>query len=428
MKVKKFLRNLTFGLALTSFSLANFYQPVFAAELHEVGKDNVISNYRSNYNNNRIAVTSDGNAHDQDDFAATAATLALLAAADLKGNLVHYDYNNNIADHSEQFPLSFNQEMRDTVANSNYFFGYNATDLLGTTADNLFFDDNLFADNAVAHLKREIEKSTAADPLYVILGGPPEILYMAWNAATKGKEHVIVISHSLWNNLWEKMENSSTMHSTDDCKGMKIIQIKDQNSATLETGEKVPKYCIFGSATKKAETKAQYNDLYRSVSWLKKAKNPGLQYIYQRLEDMDREEDAIDKADMSDVGMVYFMLTNDEDSDYNTLKNYFAEHNFLNADLRKNTNVDYKKIYQEVAYQPTRKIKLGTYLESLSSLPETVAVVMGDNKTVKDVPVTWDTSKYKKEPGEYIILGKLANIDGYQNLANRVAVIKLIVE
>mgnify|MGYP003571272121 CR=1 FL=1 len=203
MKVKNFLKNLTAGLAFATFTMANFYQPVLAAELHEVGTDKVIKNYHCNYKNNRIAVTSDGNAHDQD---------------------------------------------------------------------------------------------------------------------------------------------------------------------------------------------------------------------------------AFDKADMSDVGMVYYMLTNDEDSDYNTLKNYFAEHNFLNADFRTNKNADYKKIYQEVAYRPTRKIKLGTYLENLASLPEKVAVVMGDNKTVKDVPVTWDKSNLKKEPGEYIIIGKLENIVGYQNLANRVAVIKLIVE
>ena len=77
MKVKKFLKNLAFGLALTAFPFANFSQAVMAAELHEVGSENVVKNYRCNYKNNRIAVTSDGNAHDQDDFAATAATLAL---------------------------------------------------------------------------------------------------------------------------------------------------------------------------------------------------------------------------------------------------------------------------------------------------------------------------------------------------------------
>ena len=41
----------------------------------------------------RIAYTADGNAHDQDDWAATPGSLSILAAAGLQDALVHYDYN-----------------------------------------------------------------------------------------------------------------------------------------------------------------------------------------------------------------------------------------------------------------------------------------------------------------------------------------------
>src|SRR4051812_1142288 len=48
------------------------------------------------YAGNRIAVDADGNFNDPDDWAATPATLAILARQELQGKLVHYSYNNSL--------------------------------------------------------------------------------------------------------------------------------------------------------------------------------------------------------------------------------------------------------------------------------------------------------------------------------------------
>ena len=91
----------------------------------------------------RIAYTADGNAHDQDDWAATPGSLSILAAAGLQDALVHYDYNDNTADHTGVFPMSFTQEMRDSVTNAIYFFGYDVKDTVGKTTDSIFYDVSL---------------------------------------------------------------------------------------------------------------------------------------------------------------------------------------------------------------------------------------------------------------------------------------------
>ena len=243
----------------------------------------------------RIAYTADGNAHDQDDWAGTAASLAILSAAGLQGQLVHYDYNDNVADHTALFPMSFTQEMRDTVTNAVYYFGYPKNeDVVGATNKCVFYDDSLFADNAVKHLTNEIEKSTTDNPLYIILGGPAEILYRAWTQANHGKDYVKVISHSQWNE-WAEADGrwckrgKDSLHTLADCnisleKG-NLIRIQDQNTMVVN-GVRVPAYCITSSKTKAQQTPADYKALYGPVEWMNKAKNPGLNYIYQRLVDM----------------------------------------------------------------------------------------------------------------------------------------------
>jgi len=44
--------------------------------------------------NGRIAISSDGNQHDSDDWGATAVTLAIIANRGLQNKVVHYDYAN----------------------------------------------------------------------------------------------------------------------------------------------------------------------------------------------------------------------------------------------------------------------------------------------------------------------------------------------
>ena len=370
----------------------------------------------------RIAYTADGNAHDQDDWAATPGSLSILAAAGLQDALVHYDYNDNTADHTGVFPMSFTQEMRDSVTNAIYFFGYDVKDTVGKTTDSIFYDVSLYEQNAIDHLASEIEKSTEDDPLYIILGGPAEIVYQAMEKAEKGKDHIMVISHSQWNEwaeadgTWCKRGLKDGLHTLEQCgistDNGNLIRIPDQNAIT-NGDEKTPMLCITSDKTKEVQTQEDFNKLYAEAQWMNKVENPGLNYIYERLVDMTKEEDDTDKCDMSDAGMMLYLLDGLQKNNYATLKDWYAEHDFLNKDARLNKTLTTEQLNNdilEVQYLDTIEVKAGDTVH----LPETVTVTLGDNTTTKELTVTWDTTDFTKE-GTYIVRGTLQTTDGISN-------------
>lgn len=373
----------------------------------------------------RIAYTADGNAHDQDDWAATPGSLSILSAAGLQGALVHYDYNDNTADHTDVFPMSFTQEMRDSVANAVYFFGYDVDDLVGETTDSIFYDDSLYEQNAIDHLASEIEKSTKDDPLYIILGGPAEIVYQAMEKAEKGKDYVTVISHSQWNE-WAEADGSwcqrglkDGLHTLEQCgvsiENGNLIRIQDQNSVTVGE-EKTPMLCITSEKTKADQTEEDFNELYANVQWMKEADNLGLNYIYQRLVDMTREEDDTDKCDMSDAGMMLYLLDGLQENDYSTLKKWYEEHDFLDADNRIDKSLSKDQLNNdvlEVAYLDAIEVNVGDEV----NLPSTVDITLGDNETVQEVSVKWNLDEVDLDKeGTYVCKGTLQLSDGITNV------------
>src|SRR3954447_19966962 len=75
------------------------------------------------YAGNRIAVDADGNFNDPDDWAATPATLAILARQELQGKLVHYSYNNSLGATAND-PSMYAQMTQSTLLAANRF-GFN---------------------------------------------------------------------------------------------------------------------------------------------------------------------------------------------------------------------------------------------------------------------------------------------------------------
>ena len=372
----------------------------------------------------RIAYTADGNAHDQDDWAATPASLSILSAAGLQDALVHYDYNDNTADHTDVFPMSFTQEMRDSVTNAVYFFGYDVQDIVGETTDSIFYDVSLYEQNAIDHLASEIEKSTEDDPLYIILGGPAEIVYQAMEKAEKGKEYIMVISHSQWNEWaeadgsWCKRGLKDGLHTLEQCgvtiENENLIRIQDQNAVTVGE-EKTPMLCITSDKTKGEQTEEDFNALYADVQWMKDAGNSGLNYIYQRLVDMTKEEDDTDKCDMSDAGMMLYLLDGLQENDYSTLKEWYDQHDFLNADKRIKKTLTKDQLNNdvlEVAYLDVVEVNAGDEVQ----LPDTVEITLGDNETITEASVQWnmDNTVFEKA-GVYICKGTLQLSDGVTN-------------
>jgi len=120
------------------------------------------------YNCERIAISADGNNQadhhtearwpraDEDDWAGTAATLAMLAKKGLQDKLAHYFFNNFIDAPPHTTETNY---MADSVTGAIEWWNFPKSQ---------FFDVSKNTDRAIEHLAREIAKSSEHDPLYFI--------------------------------------------------------------------------------------------------------------------------------------------------------------------------------------------------------------------------------------------------------------------
>lgn len=221
---------------------------------------------------NRIAISADGNPDaDADDVGATPFTLAVLAKAGLQDNLVHYDFNN------------FLEYKKIEPGNNRMWLGAMGGKTRWGFDRSRFFDDSIDPDGAVEHLTAEINKSTAVDPLYLVVAGPMELIYRALVAADEGAiEHVILVSHHNYNEyhkprLWQR--NWNDIQAAFPQVG--YLRIKDQNGWN-------------GSGLKgKNHDDA---DFY----WLRDHADPNLNWVYDRI--------VAGKPDVSDAGIITWLI------------------------------------------------------------------------------------------------------------------------
>ncbi|MFG0287466.1 MAG: hypothetical protein ACF8CQ_04790 [Rhodopirellula sp. JB044] len=220
--------------------------------------------------NNRIAISADGNPDaDADDVGATPMTLAVLAKAGLQENLVHYDFNNFL----EYKRIESDQNrMWQSAMGGQSRWGFDR---------DRFFDASIDPEGAVSHLTMEINRSTAADPLYLIAGGPMELIYRALAAAdADARQHVKIVSHHDYNEyfkprLWHRNWNDIQTLVPN----IGYLRIKDQNGNN-------------GSGLKGSSLE--------DFSWLKEHADPNLNWVYKRI--------AAGKPDVSDTGMLTWLL------------------------------------------------------------------------------------------------------------------------
>jgi hypothetical protein len=219
----------------------------------------------------RIALSADGNQHDEDDWASSAMTLAILAKRGLQPNVVNYIYNNHIWDSAAEH----RRNMTDSVLGAGERFGFD---------DSRFFDgaDPVGLAAGVAALTAEINASRPGDELTIVLAGPMETTWMALAAADPAaRKHVKCVSHGdgSFNQTHGKKDHGG--HSYDDVIGLgcRRVQIPDQN------GNLGP-------------TKMSDWDYLRGLG-------PEMDWLHSRLE-------LAEKGDVSDAGMVYFVITGEK--------------------------------------------------------------------------------------------------------------------
>ena len=231
-----------------------------------------------NYPGGRIALTFDGNLHDQDDWGASAFSLALIDAADLNDRVVHIDINN----HLSQTNNNWESQMRTSIYGAAERYSFNR---------NLIYDHKANSDAAVNHLASEINQSSSSKALWIIAAGPMETVWRSLNQADSEKlKFVKVVTHSWWNNEHDVSNhggNGQLIHNwldlVDDFqgKGVSFIRIEDQNHSNGQYDFNTPR---------------------QNWEWLKNSDNADYRWLYSR-------DSFSNKFDVSDAGMVYWLLT-----------------------------------------------------------------------------------------------------------------------
>lgn len=259
----------------------------------------------------RIAISSDGNEHDHDDWAATPLSLALLSAAGLQDKLVIYTYSDHIwgsNQDKETSPSGLNayEHMRESAVNGGKWFGFGKTRFI-CAVDN--------AEVAYRALKDEINRSTAADPLIIIAAGPMQVAGEAISRADISKRRfVTIVSHSNWNNnhsdkpeneWWDKHTGWTFREITDSFSGseggrLRCIQIADQNGGTDYEGLHAPIKDFDWIKT----SPARNNPIYKPGSW---------DWLYSRIQTCVKTDSTT--YDASDAGMIIYLLTGIEKTD-----------------------------------------------------------------------------------------------------------------
>jgi len=235
-----------------------------------------------NWPGGRMAISSDGNAHDKDDIGGTPMSIALMHAAGLGDKLVHVDYANHFQ-HDGHSGLANKPDMMAEMITSTD----GAAARFGKLSPQIVFNcqSNLAA--ATLNFVKEALRSSANDPLWFICSGPMTTAnqYLAAvKAADADKlQFIHCLSHSANNGKhdpklsWERMKQ--------DYPTVKFQVIANQNSAGGKTG---------------------LNSPLEHWQWLKHSSNPDLQWLYSRNRTATVNEG---KFDVSDAGMVYYVIS-----------------------------------------------------------------------------------------------------------------------
>lgn len=260
-----------------------------------------------NYNNNRIAVSFDGNSAadnaykwptgDPDDWGALVASCAIIAKLGLQNRLVHCSYNNFIdapagPDNENQLKISAD----------------GCIERWGFQKD-VFFDVTTQLNEAKANLVTEMGKSTAENPLYFLHAGLSEFLYQVTQEVIaqgniEALNHVYLLSHSKFN---ENEIRRNYHHTWDDVQKLcgnriKYKKIQDQNDKN------------------NPENLWHSMDDFSVWYWMRDHKDPNIRWMYERM-----QAHSVGHADISDCGLFYYLLVGDDNGNPQKFKKFIGE-------------------------------------------------------------------------------------------------------
>lgn len=237
----------------------------------------------------RIAWSSDGNHNDEDDWAASPLALAIFSRFGVQEKLVHFDYNCIVRDTDP----AWEKEHERSVLGGAERWGFDRA---------RFHDCRKNLEAVVNSIARAINESSAENPLYWVLAGPMEVPLMGIKKSDPAKrKFVYTISHSRWNDGYGTRYGKVETKRAVIPGGVHWIQIQDQNQR-LKTSP-------YGRPGLPEE--------FAPWHWMRDAGEERVRFLWERLL-------ASRRADASDAGMAYFLMTGDEEADVETVRRLVA--------------------------------------------------------------------------------------------------------
>jgi hypothetical protein len=156
----------------------------------------------------RFGFDCDGNWHDRDDFAGSAISLHIVANAGASGRMVYFGINN----HFPETRREWQNEMHNSTTR-------------GPWAHPAIVDCRASRSTAVSRLRSLLASSTAANPYWHGMQGPPDIFYDAHRGvAASALRTVRLVSHSSSYN-----EQTGGVHSWDEIRYVEKKRIPNGN-------------------------------------------------------------------------------------------------------------------------------------------------------------------------------------------------------
>ncbi|MGJ8697731.1 MAG: hypothetical protein ACSHYF_15540 [Verrucomicrobiaceae bacterium] len=259
------------------------------------------------YKDHRIGISFDGNSApdkqykwptgDPDDWGALAASCAIIAKLGLQEKLVHCSYNNFID--APPGPDAEN-ELKISADGAIERWDFRKE---------VFFDVTRQREAAIGSLAGEMAKSTKDDPLYFIHAGLSEFVFLAVEevierGGIESLAHVYLLSHSRFNEDEKRRERHRDWSAIKDLAGGRINyrKIKDQNA------------------------KNSPHELWNSGSdfsvwyWMRDHESPDIRWMYSRV-----KAHSGGVADISDCGMIFYLLLGEEDGSPEKFRTFIGE-------------------------------------------------------------------------------------------------------
>lgn len=248
----------------------------------------------------RFVWTSDGNDHDRDDILGDAVLLSIIAAKHAQSSVPVFIYADHIWATSDQ-----ENDMRESIDQAIALWGgFDGMQVYDAYREEL--KNKGAANEAVQAIVREINKSSAGDPLTIGTGGPNQIVVEALKAADPANiRYVTVVGHGIrtFNDNHGKRHGG---YSFDDllATGVRVVKIANQNGDYKDGGGVQRFKCRFDE-----------------VSHWKDHANPALRLLWER--GQRGRKDYFDGSDVG-IGWWYFM-EHDEDGNFRKLEQLMTE-------------------------------------------------------------------------------------------------------